>query len=294
MAKRGGARSRSHPVSFRMAAALCVAEWRNGPKQWTTIDSCNGNEQSPINIVTNNTQYNKDLKPFNFSGYDSKNNFNLTNNGHSAELSFEGGTEITISGGGLEGTYKAAQLHFHWGNSDMLGSEHSIDGERYAAELHIVHKKDSSRSDTSGGTTGGKRTIAVLGFFIEESANDNPKYNGIVQALNDITLKGKSTTVSQVKLQELIPEAKDLKHFYRYDGSLTTPGCDESVTWTVFHKKITLGKSQLQAFYTKLNYSMNAVMVENFRPIQKLNVRTVYTSVSNLEILPITALPVEG
>lgn len=40
-----------------------------------------------------------------------------------------------MSGGGLDGTYSALQFHFHWGSSDMLGSEHSIDGERYEAEV---------------------------------------------------------------------------------------------------------------------------------------------------------------
>ena len=31
-----------------------------------------------------------------------------------------------VSGGGLEGTYKFHQLHFHWGTSDAVGSEHSV------------------------------------------------------------------------------------------------------------------------------------------------------------------------
>ncbi|XP_040192843.1 carbonic anhydrase 4 isoform X2 [Rana temporaria] len=249
-----------------------------GPGEWTSIDSCDGNEQSPINIVSKEAELDKSLSPLKFINYDSENDFVLTNNGHSAELFLEE-NEITISEGGLQGTYKAKQLHFHWGNSGTLGSEHSKDGRRFAAELHIVHTlMSSSRSESGGDITGEGRTIAVLAFFIEESEENNSKYDGIIQALNDIRSKDLRTTVSQVKLQELIPEKENLTKFYRYDGSLTTPGCAEIVTWTVFYETIKLGKSQLEAFYTKLNYSADAVMVENFRPIQKLGVRKVYTS----------------
>ena len=45
--------------------------------------------------------------------------------------------------------YKLLQMHFHW-----RGSEHFVDGHRFAAELHLVHQniKDDSK-------------YAVLGFL---------------------------------------------------------------------------------------------------------------------------------
>ena len=40
-----------------------------------------------------------------------------------------------ISGGGLGGTYRAAQLHFHWGSNNRNGSEHTVNGAAYPMEV---------------------------------------------------------------------------------------------------------------------------------------------------------------
>ena len=37
----------------------------------------------------------------------------------------------------------------------------------------------------------------------------------------------------------------DLKKFYRYYGSLTTPACDEVVVWTLFETPIPIGRRQV-------------------------------------------------
>lgn len=44
-----------------------------------------------------------------------------------------------ISGGDLSTTYKAVQLHMHWGKDGGPGSEHTIDGEQYPMEVKDHH-----------------------------------------------------------------------------------------------------------------------------------------------------------
>lgn len=39
--------------------------------------------------------------------------------------------EPYLCGGPLVGNYIFSQLHFHWGKTDMDGSEHHVDGGRF-------------------------------------------------------------------------------------------------------------------------------------------------------------------
>lgn len=52
-----------------------------------------------------------------------------------------------ITGGGLNGVYEVAQLHFHWGSPQVKGSEHALGGQKYDLEMHIVMKNIKFASD---------------------------------------------------------------------------------------------------------------------------------------------------
>lgn len=68
------------------------------------------------------------------------------NNGfHGVTVEFVGpfGTnksaEPTMSGGPLVGTYRLANVHFHWGYDNTDGSEHAINSKKLPMEMHFVH-----------------------------------------------------------------------------------------------------------------------------------------------------------
>uniref|UniRef100_A0A3B4BVD5 Carbonic anhydrase n=1 Tax=Pygocentrus nattereri TaxID=42514 RepID=A0A3B4BVD5_PYGNA len=172
--------------------------------EWMEVSaSCNGTSQSPVNIVTRKVTVDRTLTPLGFQGYQEAFHSVITNNGHTGAFR----QNAKISGGDLKATYKAVELHFHWGKDGGPGSEHTIDGEQYPMEMHIVHIKEIY-------------TIQIL-ILIQ------------------------SSEVGPLSLDLLIPSQNELKKYFRYKGSLTTPNCSESVVWTVFQKTILLSKSQV-------------------------------------------------
>ena len=48
----------------------------------------------------------------------------------------------SISAGGLDGVFRAAQFHFHWGSDDNKGSEHTIDGDSFPLEVRFILEVD--------------------------------------------------------------------------------------------------------------------------------------------------------
>uniref|UniRef100_A0A8C2K5L1 Carbonic anhydrase n=1 Tax=Cyprinus carpio TaxID=7962 RepID=A0A8C2K5L1_CYPCA len=246
----------------------------NGPDRWSDVYAeCGKSRQSPINIVTKKTKLDERLTPFKFTGYQTLFDSTMKNNGHSVKVSIP--ITATVSGGNLGETYKAVQFHLHWGTNGGPGSEHTIDGEQYPMELHIVHMKqrynrlEDALRDPSG--------VAVLGFFYEVSSSANKKYDLFTQGLRSIQNTNGNTTLSKISLNQLILSEANMTNYYRYDGSLTTPGCTEAVVWTVFENPIPLDGEQLQAF-SNLKFADGEPMVGTFRPVQPRNGRVVYRS----------------
>ena len=60
----------------------------------------------------------------------------FTNNGHAPTFAIDKsyGT-ATLEGGLLEGSYKLQQFHFHFGCEKKEGSEHTVKGKAFSAEV---------------------------------------------------------------------------------------------------------------------------------------------------------------
>ena len=59
---------------------------------------------------------------------------------------------------------QVVQLHAHWGHQSGHGSEHTINGKSYDAELHIVHY--NTKYDNPGAALDQEDGLAVLGIFL--------------------------------------------------------------------------------------------------------------------------------
>uniref|UniRef100_A0A8C5HMD6 Carbonic anhydrase n=1 Tax=Gouania willdenowi TaxID=441366 RepID=A0A8C5HMD6_GOUWI len=237
---------------------------------WAALfPSCGGLRQSPINIVSSKVHVNSALPPFDFIGHTNTLNITVENKGHSAHFHLP--QSVRLTGGALPGHYRASQFHFHWGGNGNPGSEHTIDGERFPMELHIVHIKEpygtlaEAEHDLAG--------IALLGFLFEVM-----KRHPIIAALGRVQNNGSTTVIPNFRLSDVIPSSRELHNYYRYVGSITTPGCEQAVTWTLFHKTLAISSRQLDAIVKQCRFWNGQPMTNIFRPTQPLDGRVVYRS----------------
>ncbi|XP_078478412.1 carbonic anhydrase 2-like [Lampetra planeri] len=264
------------------AAHWCYTNSSCGPATWSTNfpSSCNSTlRQSPVNINSSGSIPLWPVDPLSLHGWEGTagQNWTVVNNGHSVSVSLPAG--LSVSGGALNGTYITDSFHFHWGSpgNQAAGSEHAIDGVWYPLEMHIINYRQSYGNVSAA--KGYPDGLAVFGVFFQVGANFS-SLDSFLTALPNISLPGMNSSVTAPNLLSFVPGAlaSNAGSFYRYNGSLTTPTCDESVIWSVFQKRLSLGQAQLDLFSTLLFYDAKGTepLVNNFRPVQSLGTRAVY------------------
>ncbi|XP_032069907.1 carbonic anhydrase 14-like [Thamnophis elegans] len=254
--------------------------YQDMPEWASEFPHCEGRMQSPINIDTAAVSFSAKLEPLVLSGYDlpPKETLPLVNNGHTVLLGLP--KKMTLSGGGFPQPYQAAQLHLHWGSGHTQpGSEHTVDGHRYAGEIHVVHY--SSRFESLQEAASEPGGLAVLAAFLQVGMETNEPYQHILKQLRDIKEEGEETAVAGFDVAKLLPD--DLDRYFRYNGSLTTPPCYQTVNWTVFNQTVRLSQEQISVLEETLHGDEEEPIQSNFRLLQDLNGRSVLSSFQSLE-----------
>lgn len=274
---------------FQWTAAVSVEEpsWTYtgllGQAEWSEhFPDCGGSSQSPVDVITTQTKYDPSLIPVMPLGYSQYGNqpFTLSNDGHTVIIELPEWMGL----GGLPWLFSAVQLHLHWGNGGPSdgGSEHTINGQSADAELHVVHYNSELYPNMSVAMTQ-KDGLAVVGILIVTGEETNPAFNNILNYLSRVRHADQKVFIPAFDVQSLFP--KDLGRYYRYNGSLTTPPCYQSVMWTVFHERVQISKAQLMKMETILYSSKaeepeNMLLQDNYRVTQPLNHRVVFASFS--------------
>ncbi|XP_067210134.1 carbonic anhydrase 1 isoform X3 [Linepithema humile] len=217
---------------------------------------------------------------------------------------------IFLSGGPLmDDVYKLEQYHCHWGCSDSRGSEHTVDGQAFAGELHLVHW-NTSKYKTFAEAAKASDGLAVLGVFLKVGKT-HEEMDKIARLLPYVSHKDEVVEITEpIDPAKLLPvrggragtqrwscmrwadriipryenkwDFQDDNGYWTYLGSLTTPPCNESVTWILFKKYIEVSHHQLNIFRNLRKFPRgeecpchenHGAVINNFRPPMPLGNR---------------------
>ncbi len=192
-------------------------------------------QQSPVDI-TGYVSGGEVTLSFEYSGQAD----HLANTGEFIKVNYEDGGGIVLDGR----SYQVAEAHSH------NPSEHTIEGERFALEMHLVHRDETGR-------------IAVVGVLFRQG-----EANSAIQAVIDAAPAedGAISPASGIGAASFLPEGRS---YYSYIGSLTTPPYTEGVRWHVMAEALEVSAEQVTQLAALTGGGTNS------RPLQHLNGRQI-------------------
>ena len=222
-------------------------EGPGAPERWALLSAqyaacAEGRRQSPIDI-TGYRQGNTGPLVFSYTSDAAA----VRNDGRFVHLDYRAGNTLNV--GRRSCTLKSAHVH--------APSEHLVDGVGYAAELHLLH------TDTGG-------ALAVVAVLFE-LGEPSPVLEEILAAAP--SPGGKAVDGFALNAAGYLPAGRS---YYRYEGSKTTPPCDEPVDWYVIQQPQTVSPGQA-------NHLLELAGGPTNRPIQPTNGRPITTAPPPLE-----------
>ena len=198
------------------------------------VDTQVGGQQSPIDIAGYTTGGAPQLS-FEYGG----NAERLTNTGEFVKVLYEEGGRIRLG----DDAYQVVEAHFH------NPSEHTVEGQRFALETHLVHRRGSE--------------IAVVGVLYR-LGSANAAIEAVIEAAPG---QGEGDVrVSGLAASEFLPSSRG---YYGYMGSLTTPPYTEGVRWHVLSEVLEVSAEQVERLAGLTGGG------ENSREVQGLNGRSI-------------------
>ncbi|CAI5516059.1 unnamed protein product [Closterium sp. Naga37s-1] len=213
-----------------------------------------GERQSPVNIVMDKTVQSKKPELFSLEYGSTSKQASVVNKGSTIQVI--PAPEETHLLHLASGDYKLLQMHVH------TYSEHAINGLFAPMEAHFVHVN-----------TLDPKKLAVVGVMLRVHRHDDDSA-WVNQWLPQAPVENNANATISITpnfWSEIIDASSG---FWAYPGSLTTPECDEIVSWHVLRKAQPLSVAQTIQFMNIMAVS-NQDRTDNRMP-QPLNGRTIY------------------
>jgi carbonic anhydrase len=248
--------------------AVAATAWNHdpgsaiGPTHWGTIDptfaTCEtGTSQSPVNISGTVKGGGPSLQ-FRYPD----NELVVENTGHVIEVPIPADNGNTLKIG--NSIYELLQYHFH------APSEHTLNGQRYDLEAHLVHQNAAGQA-------------AVVGVFMNIGDHPNELVDDVFKNAPEVA--GEETDVGvESNAKELLPGFRSdhdkgtfvITRYYTYSGSLTTPPCSEAVRWFVAKDPVNVSAFSVGEMHHLVSLFPNyGDYPNNNRPVQPLNDREI-------------------
>ncbi|XP_070502301.1 carbonic anhydrase-related protein 10 [Chironomus tepperi] len=278
----------------------------SGPAFWGLINPewslCNkGRRQSPVNLEPQRLLFDPNLRPLHIdkhriSGtiantghsviftvdndtiYNSYGNINSMSSSSLNNMQISNQIPVNLTGGPLSYRYRFHEIHIHYGLHDQFGSEHSVEGYTFPAEIQIFGYNSQLYTNYSDAVYRAQGIVAVS-VLLQLGDLSNPELRMLTDQLDKIRFGGDETPVKRLSVRGLLP---DTEHYMTYEGSTTSPSCHETVTWIVLNKPIYITKQQLHALRRLMQGAPDhpkAPLGNNFRPPQPLLHRPVRTNI---------------
>ncbi|XP_076651180.1 carbonic anhydrase 1 [Halictus rubicundus] len=236
------------------------------------LGQVDGHFESPINL---NITFMKviELNPLQWFKIDvTPRKLKVTNTGFTVFLSTTWDVgRAYITGGPLLGNYLLSQIHFHWGENAMNGSEHSIDGASMPMELHVVFFKDAyEKFDVALRKLDG---VIIVVYFFKLQNEPNKFIRDILKHASEIRTADSSVRMTPVKLSTLVkPFSED---YFLYWGSIVIRHNPYKILWIISREPVGVSVEQIATFRT-LTDNKGMPILSNIRDVQERDERTVF------------------
>jgi len=265
------------PVAFDESEVLGeFAEAETGHAHWTysrpdnwAVENpdCAGQSQSPVDIaVMMDAAGNVESLLPKFDNLPVTSDLAIVNNGHAVQVNGNFGV-LNLP----DGAYDVLQFHVH------MPSEHTVNGQNYDGEMHIVTQKQGAT---------GTDSLAVIGLLLQGARvkDISADFQSAVEVaffrrlgFNNLPLSGEQAVFAGgVDLVSTFATQLGGKYWH-YTGSLTTPPCSETVHWYVMQNPAHVSMKMISNFKELFPAPMDN------RPVQDLNGRSIVDSVLSVD-----------
>ncbi|KAJ9472524.1 Alpha carbonic anhydrase 3 [Diplonema papillatum] len=242
-----------HLLCAAFAAAAETIAWSyddtgpemHGQEDWAAAFSgCNGQGQSPINVVPKDALIGDDSQRSVFYCREiPAGGYTLENNQFTVKVipSNAGACRLRSQ----SQSFFLDHIHFH------IPSEHTLGGNRYDFEVHLVHYDAV------------KKNAGVVGLLFNATGNHESRWlSALLANMPSAPMepsevaKGKTYASATVRGTTDIPPLT-LPHttgYVQYSGSLTTPPCTEPVSWFVVTEPQAMSRAQLETYKSAFGF----------------------------------------